>query len=131
MTRFLRPMRSVCVCLAVLGLWWETAWGQDQAKPPAPGERSSGVNPHPRAKEFPGEVPPEVPRVSQTIEVNPQVRGWHSTGLYAAPGETITVTVPRDATDKGFRLRIGCHSDRLRDSKRREPAITTSSPRSR
>ncbi len=97
---------------------------------------------HPRAKDFPGEVPQDAPRVTRTIKLGPQkaVAGpsrsfrarrlskWHSTGLYAAPGQTITLTVPEDALDKGLQVRIGCHKDRLRDSKRREPVITTSDP---
>jgi hypothetical protein len=58
--------------------------------------------------------------------LDPRYPEWHSTGLYAAPGEAITVRVPEDAVDKGFRVRIGCHKDRLRDARRRERVITTS-----
>jgi len=83
---------------------------------------------HPRAAEFPGAVPDDAPRISQTLEVDPRVPAWHSTGLYAAPGETIAVQIPQETADKGLRVRIGCHKDRLRDPRRRESAITISEP---
>ena len=83
-------------------------------------------NAHRRAKDFPGAVPLDAPRVSKTVSIDVGTRGWHGTGLYAAPGETITVALPRNAADKGLRLRIGCHKDRLRDARRREPVITVS-----
>jgi hypothetical protein len=71
------------------------------------------VKAHPAAAAFPGEVPAEAPRVTRSVGVDTAVPGWHSTGLYAAPGEVITVTVPADAAGKGVGVRIGCHSDRL------------------
>ena len=83
-------------------------------------------NAHRRAKDFPGAVPLDAPRVSKTVSIDVGTPGWHGTGLYAAPGETITVALPRNAADKGLRLRIGCHKDRLRDARRREPVITVS-----
>jgi hypothetical protein len=56
------------------------------------------------------------------------VRDWHSTGLYAAPGEVITVTVPANAAKKKLRVRIGAHKDELwhLDSWKRFPEITRS-----
>jgi len=65
----------------------------------------------PAANEFPGEVRAGAARVTQTIPVDLAVPRWHSTGLYAAPGETVTVTIPPDAADKRLRLRIGPHTD--------------------
>ncbi|NNE98664.1 MAG: hypothetical protein HKN25_06555 [Pyrinomonadaceae bacterium] len=38
---------------------------------------------------------------------------WHSTGLYAAPGEVITVAVNESARGKGLAVQIGSHSDKL------------------
>jgi hypothetical protein len=64
------------------------------------------------AKAFPGEVPGNAQRVTRTVEVDPRVPRWHSTGLYAAPGEVITVTRPADRTGGGYRVRIGAHTDR-------------------
>lgn len=68
---------------------------------------------HPAAIEFPGLVPPNARRVTEQAQINPSVPNWHSLGLYAAPGEKITVTVPADVADKGFRVHIGCHTDDL------------------
>jgi len=82
---------------------------------------------HPAAEEFPGPVPDDAKRITGKIEIdtsaagwhnygiygNPRSPYWHSTGLYAAPGEVITVTVPQAVTDKGLYVRIGAHNDRL------------------
>ena len=56
-----------------------------------------------------GAVPDDAPRVVRTVSVDPKITRWHSTGVYAAPGEVVTVTVPADAVGKGIKLRInGC-----------------------
>jgi hypothetical protein len=54
------------------------------------------------------------------------VPDWHSTGLYAAPGALITVTLPAEAVTKKLALRIGAHSDGLwhKDSWSRWPALS-------
>jgi hypothetical protein len=67
---------------------------------------------HPAAKEFPGDVAAAAPRVTRTIEIDAGIPRWHSTGLYAAPGEIVTVTIPADAIARNFRVRIGAHTDR-------------------
>jgi hypothetical protein len=81
----------------------------------------------PSARNFPGAVPAEARRVTRQVEINtskpgwdntgiysnPGSRHWHSTGLYAAPGEVITVQVPEAVAEKGFRVRIGAHTDTL------------------
>lgn len=72
------------------------------------------VKAHPSAASFPGSVPTEAPRIaSRTLNIDADVPEWHSTGLYAAPGETITVNLPPSAVGKGFGLRIGAHKDTL------------------
>jgi len=68
---------------------------------------------HPAAAEFPGAVDPKAKRVSRTVRIDTARWGWHSTGLYAAPGEAIAVTVPAAAADKRLALRIGAHKDSL------------------
>jgi len=68
---------------------------------------------HPAAADFPGAVPADAPRVTQTLSIDTRVPRWHSTGLYAAPGETITVALPAAAAGKGLDVRIGCHTDGL------------------
>jgi hypothetical protein len=67
---------------------------------------------NPAAKAFPGEVPASAPHVTRTILIDPRIPRWHSTGLYAAPGEMITVTLPAAAAGRKLRLRIGAHTDR-------------------
>ncbi len=83
---------------------------------------------HPAHVAFPGKAPANAPRVTQEIKINPAIPGWTSTGLYAAAGETISVTVPAASADKGFAVRIGCHSDALYhlDKWERAPDITKS-----
>ncbi|MFP4057265.1 MAG: M60 family metallopeptidase [Candidatus Brocadiia bacterium] len=68
---------------------------------------------HPAAQAFPGPVPPDAERVGRTLSIDTAIPGWHSTGLYAAPGEVVAVDVPARAAGAGLRLRIGCHSDKL------------------
>ena len=50
---------------------------------------------------------------------------WHPTGLYAAPGEVVTVTVPAELVNQGYRLRINSHSDNIspRDAWERPPVV--------
>ncbi len=89
------------------------------------------VKAHPSAACFPGSVPTTAPRITKTVTVshapipanltnivaklhysgagNPTM---YSTGLYAAPGETVTVTIPKELQGKAS-VQIGCHSDNL------------------
>ena len=85
---------------------------------------------HPAHAAFPGAVPADTPRTRATVEIDPAVSGWTSTGCYAAAGGTITVTLPAECAGKGYAVRIGCHSDTLYhlDTWRRAPEITKSVP---
>jgi len=89
-----------------------------------------GVTAHPAHAAFPGKVPADAKRVTSEVKVTPSINGWTSTGLYAAAGETITVTLPENLADKGYAVRIGCHSDTLYhlDKWERAPDITRSVP---
>lgn len=74
------------------------------------------VKAHPGAKNFPGGVAADAPRVSVTVEIKPASEGgkagWISTGAYAPPGGLVTAT--RSGGGKSdLRLRIGCHQDDL------------------
>jgi len=91
---------------------------------------AEGVAAHPAHEVFPGKVPAGAPRITGEIKVTPAISGWTSTGLYAAAGETITVTLPENLADKGYAVRIGCHSDTLYhlDKWQRAPDITRSVP---
>lgn len=89
-----------------------------------------GVAAHPAHEVFPGKVPAGAPRITGEVKVTPAIPGWTSTGLYAAAGETITVILPENLADKGYAVRIGCHSDTLYhlDKWERAPDITRSVP---
>ncbi|MFN3684263.1 MAG: M60 family metallopeptidase, partial [Fimbriimonadaceae bacterium] len=84
------------------------------------------VKAHPAAAVFPGTVPAAAPRVARTIELDGRRAGWISTGLYAAPGEKLTVETQPQAAGLGLSLRIGCHSDTLwhLDRWERAPEVT-------
>lgn len=88
------------------------------------------VTAHPAAAHFPGAVPAEAERVTRELSFDTRVPAWHSTALYAAPGEVLTVTLPEAAAGAGLALRIGCHSDRLwdLDQWKRVPDITQQTP---
>jgi len=68
---------------------------------------------HPSAAFFPGKVPAEAKRVTQKMDIDPTIPAWHGTGLYAAPGEKISVSIPAELATKGLAVRIGCHTDTL------------------
>ncbi|MHC4544298.1 MAG: M60 family peptidase N-terminal accessory domain-containing protein [Planctomycetota bacterium] len=88
------------------------------------GVSAEQVKAHPAAEVFPGSVGEDAKRISRKIKINTSAAGWHiggrrrslywhSTGLYAVPGEVITVTAPKDMAEKGLYVRIGAHNDRL------------------
>jgi len=88
------------------------------------------VKRHPSGDLFPGAVPADAPRVERTLKINTATPNWHSTGLYAAPGEIINVRVPAGAAAKGLQVRIGCHTDGIwhHSEWRRAPEITRTFP---
>jgi hypothetical protein len=71
------------------------------------------MHPYPTATEFPGSVPASAQAVTRTVKIDTSHPRWHSTGLYAAPGQLIGVDVPSGVTNHGFRVRIGSHTDTL------------------
>lgn len=88
------------------------------------------VTAHPAAASFPGPVPAAAPRVTKAFVIDTNIPGWHSTGLYAAPGEIVTVTVPAVAAGIGLQARIGTHRDTLwhLPTWKRSPEITRGFP---
>lgn len=73
---------------------------------------------HESADLFPGPVAPSVPRVARTVAIDGDVPGdghemWRSTGLYAAPGEAVTVSVPPSAVGNGLHVQIGASFDNV------------------
>ncbi len=88
------------------------------------------VKAHPSAASFPGSVPADAKRETRIITVDTRVPEWHGTGLYAAPGEVVTVSVPASAVKVGLTIRIGEHTDALWQAGRWErfPEITLERP---
>lgn len=68
---------------------------------------------HPSAASFPGAVPADAKRETRTVTIDTSVPQWHGTGLYAAPGEVVTLTIPQSTVNRGLGVRIGSHTDTL------------------
>jgi hypothetical protein len=88
--------------------------------------RDSAISADPSARYFPGSVPSDAPREARAITLDSSVPGWHSTGLYAIPGEPVHLAWGANAG--AFRVHIGCHTDTLwhHDSWKRAPDISRS-----
>ena len=80
----------------------------------------------PAATTFPGAVPTDAKVVTKTVAVDLKIPQWHSTGLYAAPGAMLEVSIPAGMTGNKLSVRIGCHTDSLvnLDSWKRAPEIS-------
>ena len=73
---------------------------------------AESVRAHPSAADFPGAVPVNAPRIARRLTIDTAVPRWHSTGLYAGPGELVTVRVPTAAAESGaLQVRVGAHTD--------------------
>lgn len=66
---------------------------------------------HPAGADFPGDVPLAAPRVTATVTIDAAQSRWHATGLYAPPGERLTVTLGAADAARGLALRIGAFTD--------------------
>ena len=80
---------------------------------------------HHTAEAVYGEIPASAPRVTETVTLDTSNSRWHATGLYAAPGEIVTVTVPSSLVGRGYEIRINAHTDNIspRDSWERMPVV--------
>ena len=88
------------------------------------------VKAYPSSSSFPGAVSDTAKRITQTLTVDTSVPLWHSTGLYAAPGDVIGIQIPDSATNAGLQVHIGPQTDSLwnLDSWPRFPAISIERP---
>lgn len=88
------------------------------------------VKSHPASAVFPGEVPSSAKRVSRKFTIDTAIPRWHSLGLYAAPGEIISVKTDKQNTGQKLEVRIGAHQDKLwhKTAWRRIPEITKTFP---
>jgi len=84
----------------------------------------------PAADVFPGPVPADLPRVAETVTVDLEVPFWHSTGLYAPPGEPVTVEIAEALAGRGLEIQVGCHTDTLwhLEDLQRAPGIAKTYP---
>ena len=89
------------------------------------------VRPHSASADFPGSVPDDAPRIARRLSIDTAVPRWHSTGLYAAPGELVTVKVPAFVARSGaLHVRVGAHTDGIwpRNEWERMPEISRRFP---
>jgi hypothetical protein len=84
------------------------------------------VTAHPTAAEFPGAVPADAPRVKREFTFPLNLPRWQSTGLYAAPGERVTVHVTSQDAKLGLSVVVGAQTDHIfaRDKWPRFPIIS-------
>lgn len=108
----------------------------DQALP------AGRMYPLPAASDYPGSVPADAPRIQRKLNLDGTWKGWLSgrgaaawaagemrpTGLYAAPGDVITVTAPENLVGRGFEVVVGSYGGRLanRDKWERYPDLQRS-----
>ncbi len=83
----------------------------------------------PAAADYPGAVPEGAERISRTLSIDGNYRGWlegrgagawaakemRPTGIYAPPGEVIRVTLPSKLAGEGFEVVIGSYNGHLRN----------------
>ena len=65
----------------------------------------------PAAKAFPGQPEDGALRVTKIEVIDASIHDWRSTGLMAAAGELVEVTLPTEHAKQGWRVQIGCHTD--------------------
>lgn len=83
-----------------------------------------GTIAHRGAEDVFGEIPDDAERLSNfPVVINGNWTGWQSTGMYAAPGNTVTVTVPEELVGNGYYVRLSGHHDSIiaRKSWKRTP----------
>ncbi len=110
---------SVFARLAILAQ--KNAWLANPEKP---------VAASPGAAIYPGVVKPGTPKIKKTVDIDLSVPRWHSTGVYAVPGEPLTVTLGADAVKLGLKVRIGSTADDLSGQSewKRHPTVTCEVP---
>jgi hypothetical protein len=69
------------------------------------------VTAHPVAADFPGDVAAGSPRISRSFDFPLNLPRWESTGLYAAPGEKITIRVSPEDSKRKLSVVVGAHTD--------------------
>ncbi len=82
------------------------------------------VTAHRTAEAVYGTIDPAAPRlVGHTVLLDTSKTGWLATGMYAAPGELVTLTFPPSMVGRGYTVQLSGHVDTIagRDSWDRVP----------
>lgn len=59
-----------------------------------------------------GEIPDDAPRLTGAeVTIDGNKSGWVATGLYAVPGELVTLHLPANLVGRGYEIRINGHRD--------------------
>ena len=59
-----------------------------------------------------GEIPEDAPRLTGAeVTIDGNKSGWVATGLYAVPGELVTLHLPNSLVGRGYEIRINGHRD--------------------
>ncbi len=69
---------------------------------------------HPWAATFPGLPAPDAERIDRVVEVDASWTGARPLGLYAPPGEVVTLSFVTDPSDRGLWVAVGDSHDDLR-----------------
>ena len=85
------------------------------------------------AATYPGIPDKSARRVTRDVSVDLSVPRWHGTGLFAAAGELLTVTLPEGSERLGLRVRVGTTTCRLTSHAewRRAPEVDMELPLSK
>jgi hypothetical protein len=72
------------------------------------------VTAHHTAEDVYGAIPTGAPRLANhSVAINTDKTGWLDTGMYAAPGDLVTVTLPSSMVGQGYTIRLGGHVDNI------------------
>lgn len=88
------------------------------------------VEAHRTATAVYGSIPNNAPRVTRSVTLDTNKGRWQATGLYAVPGEVVTLTFPSALVGHDYLVRINAHDDNIaqRDSWERPPYVHRSFP---
>ncbi|MGI9428426.1 MAG: M60 family metallopeptidase [Bythopirellula sp.] len=74
----------------------------------------SQVTAHHTAEDVYGAIPSGAPRLANhSVTINTDKTGWLDTGMYAAPGDLVTLTLPSSMVGQGYSIRLGGHVDNI------------------
>jgi hypothetical protein len=99
------PATPVSDPLDKVVLTWEA--GQLAATDPA------NVTAHHTAEALYGPIPANPDRSLRTVAINTNQNRWLSTGMYAGPGQLVTMTFPASLVNRGYFVQISGHVDNI------------------